>query len=131
MSEDILKERLAKIMHQEAQIEALNDELKFYKSFVDYLGYHAIGDIRPIIDAVNDNSNNEFVGYVTVEKEIQNNQIILKFKIEDGDVIEAVWQPSDNYAVHQRTGCCGDDYYGYLLYPTNKENEYFCQYYSC
>lgn len=130
MSEDILKEQLAKIMHQEAQIEVLNDELKFYKRFVDYLGYHAIGDIRPIIDAVNDNSTNEFVGYILVEKEIQNNQIILKFKIEDED-IEAVWQPSDNYAVHQRTGCCGDDYYGYLLYPTNKENEYFCQYYSC
>jgi hypothetical protein len=36
----------------------------------------------------------------------------------------------DHYYVWQRTGCCEDDYYGYLLFPL-KDGMYFKISYSC
>lgn len=37
----------------------------------------------------------------------------------------------DNYAVWEKCGYCGDDYSGYMLFPTHNKNEYFVLYYNC
>ena len=43
---------------------------------------------------------------------------------------EFEWQANVNYAVWQTCGACGDDYSGYLLFPTHKDNEYFVLWYK-
>ena len=74
---------------------------------------------------------NDFIGYVKVTKEINSNQkLVLVFEREDGKY-RATWDACDNYASYQRCGVEADDYSGYLLFPTYKEDEYFCMYYQC
>ena len=58
------------------------------------------------------------------------NKLYLEFEV-DGSNLSAIWQPGDNYGVWQKCGYCGDDYSGYLLFPTYGKNEYFCLKYSC
>lgn len=104
--------------------------LKFYSEFINYLADKCCGDDRVIIEAVNNNTYNEFIDYVKVTKSIDKNKLILHFEV-DGVKYEAEWQPSDNYGVWQTCGICGDDYSGYLLFPTYKDEEYFCMAYAC
>ena len=103
----------------------------FADKFIDYLQERAIGDKGRLIEAVAYNSHNSFLGYVKVTKELNAKQeLLLKFEI-DGEKHTAKWQPSDNYACLQNGGgMSGDDYEGYLLFPTYKDDEYFCMYYS-
>ena len=78
------------------------------------------------------NDHNWFEGYVKVEKVINDKQeLLLKFTNSKGNKYTAEWQPSDNYACWQTCGMAGDDYSGYLLFPTYKADEYFCIYYNC
>lgn len=106
------------------------NELKTYKEFISYLHDKAIGDKNTLIKCFDDNDLNVFVGYKNVTKLIINNKLYLEFEIDDIK-LKAEWQASDNYAVWQQCGVCGDDYSGYLLFPTHKDDEYFCLYYKC
>ena len=105
--------------------------LKTYQEFIHYLYDHAIGDIKPLIECFDTNLVNSFQGYKKVTKELVNGKLYLIFEDKDGDKLKAEWQPSDNYAVWQTCGICGDDYTGFLLFPTYKDDEYFCLWYKC
>lgn len=122
--------------HQHAEdemwMECTNSEIKFWKDFWDYITDKAVGDKMKIIEAIADNSHNWSEGYVKVEKSINDRQeLVIKFTNSKGDKYTATWQPSDNYACWQTCGYFGDDYSGYLLFPTYKADEYFCIYYNC
>lgn len=101
-----------------------------YQEFIHYLNDYAIGNKDYIIDAFDNNDYNKFKGYVKVEKFIKDNKLYLRFEVDDMK-LTADWQPGDNYGVWQKCGICGDDYSGYLLFPTYKEDEYFCLEYTC
>ena len=114
-------------------IDEMKDSLKFYRALIEYLADRAIGDKSQIIEAIEGNDHNWLIGYVKVEKSLNSmQQLILEFEIEEGGgKYRAEWQPSDNYACYQTCGMFGDDYSGYLLFPTYKNDEYFCIYYTC
>jgi len=120
--------------HEEDEMwmECTNAEIKFWKDFWDYITDKAVGDKMKIIEAIADNSHNWSEGYVKVEKSINDRQeLVIKFTNSKGDKYTATWQPSDNYACWQTCGYFGDDYSGYLLFPTYNDDEYFCVYYNC
>ena len=120
--------------HEEDEMwmDVVQRENKFWKAFWDYINDEAIGDKQRIIDAVCNNEHNDLIGYVEVTKSINDKQeIIIEFADDRGDKHKAEWQPSDNYACWHTCGMAGDDYTGYLLFPTYKENRYFCIWYSC
>ena len=126
-----IEEELERLQEQHEDdrlwIESMSDEIKFYKALIDYLAERAIGDKSQVIEAVAGNDHNWLIGYVKVEKSLNSmQQLILEFEIEKGDgKYRAEWQPSDNYACYQKCGYC-DDYSGYLLFPTYRDDEYFC-----
>lgn len=64
------------------------------------------------------------------QKKLIDGKLFLEFEDKDTKY-KAEWQTSDNYAVWQTCGMCGDDYSGYLLFPTYKDDEYFCLWYQC
>lgn len=101
-----------------------------YQEFIHYLNEFAIGNKDYIIEAFDNNDYNKFKGYVKVEKFIKSNKLYLRFEVDDMK-LTADWQPGDNYGVWQKCGYSGDDYSGYLLFPTYKEDEYFCLEYNC
>jgi hypothetical protein len=101
-----------------------------YQEFIHYLNDYAIGNKDYIIDAFDNNEYNKFKGYVKVEKFIKDNKLYLRFEVDDVK-LTADWQPDDNYGVWQTCGVCGDDYSGYLLFPTHNDDEYFCLEYNC
>ena len=113
-------------------IDAMSADLKFYRALIEYLADRAIGDKSQIIEAIDGNDHNWLIGYVNVEKSLNSmQQLILEFEIEKGGgKYRAEWQPSDNYACYQTCGY-GDDYSGFLLFPTYKDDEYFCIGYTC
>ena len=116
----------------EIRMESLRDKNKFWEEFINYLNNEAVGDIRSIIEAVADNEQNLFEGYVKVMKTVRDNQkLLIKFKDNEGHEHTAEWQAADNYACWQTTGMLGDDYSGYLLFPTYDDDKYFCLYYEC
>ena len=101
-----------------------------YQEFIHYLNEYAIGNKDYIIDAFDNNDYNKFKGYVKVEKIIKDNKIYLRFEVDDVK-LTADWQAGDNYGVWQKCGYSGDDYSGYLLFPTHNDDEYFCLEYMC
>lgn len=101
-----------------------------YQEFIHYLNDFAIGNKDYIIDAFDNNDYNKFKGYVKVEKIIKDNKLYLRFEVDDVK-LTADWQPFDNYGVWQKCGYSGDDYSGYLLFPTHNDDEYFCLEYTC
>lgn len=112
-------------------LDSANANIKFYSAFIDYLADKAIGDKAQIIDAIANNDYNRLIGYVKVTKTLNNAQdLILEFEA-DGNKYKAEWQPSENCACWQTCGMMGDDYSGYLLFPTYKDDEYFCIAYTC
>lgn len=130
-----LQDKIAELEEQHESdmlyVDEANKSLKFHRAFIAYLNDKAIGDKDRIIEAVANNDLNCFEGYVKVTKTIENEKIMLEFELERGGKRKAEWQPSDNYACCQSCGITGDDYSGFLLFPTYKENEYFCMYYQC
>lgn len=106
------------------------NERKTYQEFIHYLNKYAIGNKNYIIEAFDNNTYNNFKGYIKVDKIVKDNKLYLQFEI-DGTKLTADWQAGDNYGVWQKCGICGDDYSGYLLFPTYKEDEYFCLEYNC
>lgn len=124
-----------RIIKQEREIEKdFNDaelnRLNTYKEFIHYLHDKAIGNIDSIIECFENNSVNIFIGYKSVTKMLIDGQLYLKFEVNDTKY-KAEWQSIDNYAVWQTCGSYGDDYSGYLLFPTYKDNEYFVLWYQC
>ena len=124
-----------RIIKQEREIEkdfkdAELNRLNTYKELIRYLHYKAIGNTDSLIKCFYDNSINIFVGYKPVTKMIIDGKLYLEFEVNNTKY-KAEWQASDNYAVYQTCGVCDDDYSGYLLFPTYKDNEYFVLWYQC
>ena len=129
-------ETYLRAIKQEREIERNFDNgecnsLKTHQEFIHYLYDKAIGDIKPLIECFDNNLVNSFEGYKKVTKELKDGKLYLIFEDKDGDKLTAEWQASDNYAVWQTCGICGDDYTGFLLFPTYKDDEYFCLWYKC
>lgn len=124
-----------RIIKQEREIEkdfedAELNRLNTYKEFIHYLHDKAIGNKDSIIECFDENNVNIFVGYKTVTKKLIDDKLYLEFEDKDTKY-RAEWQAIDNYAVWQTCGVCGDDYSGYLLFPTYKDDEYFVLWYTC
>lgn len=111
---------------EDAELKRLNT----YKEFIHYLHDKAIGNKDSLIECFDDNEVNIFVGYKTVTKKLIDGKLYLEFEDKDTKY-KAEWQASDNYAVWQTCGVCGDDYSGYLLFPTYKDDEFFVLWYQC
>ena len=129
-------ETYLRAIKQEREIERNFDDgecnsLKTHQEFIHYLYNRAIGDIKPLIECFDNNLVNSFEGYKKVTKELKDGKLYLIFEDKDGDKLTAEWQAPDNYAVWQTCGICGDDYTGFLLFPTYKDDEYFCLWYKC
>ena len=123
-----------RIIKQEREIEkefenAELNRLNTYKEFIHYLHDKAIGNIDSLIERFGDNDVNIFIGYKQVTKKLIDGKLYLECEVDDTK-IKAEWQAIDNYAVWQTCGVCGDDYNGYLLFPTYKDNEYFVLWYK-
>lgn len=131
---DNLKDYLRRIKQERALEKEMNDDtirrLNTYSEFISYLHDKAIGNKERLIECFDDNEANVFIGYKTITKLLINGKLLLEFDV-DGTKLKAEWQASDNYAVWQTCGVCGDDYSGYLLFPTYKDNEYFVLWYKC
>ena len=106
------------------------NRLNTYKEFIHYLHDKAIGNLDSLIECFDENDVNIFVGYKPVTKKMIDGRLYLEFEVDDTKY-KAEWQAIDNYAVWQTCGVCGDDYSGYLLFPTYKDNEYFVLWYQC
>ena len=113
-------------------MQEVNERNKFWNDFMEYITENAVGDKLSLIQTVHDNEHNWSEGYVKVQKRINERQeLLLDFTTSKGDKRTATWQPYDNYACWQTCGMVGDDYSGFLLMPTHKNDEYFCIYYQC
>lgn len=110
--------------------EENRENFNTYKEFIHYLNEEAVGNTNYIIEAFDNNDYNKFIGYLKTTKSIVNNKIFIHFEV-DNTKLTAEWQPNDNYAVWQQCGICGDDYSGYLLFPTYNHDKYFCVWYRC
>ena len=124
-----------RIIKQEREIEkdfegAELNRLNTCREFIHYLHDKAIGNKDSLIGCFDDNDVNLFMGYKSVTKILIDGRLYLEFEV-DNTKFKAEWQASDNYAVWQTCGVCGDDYSGYLLFPTYKDNEYFVLWYKC
>lgn len=116
----------------ELWMQEVTERNKFWNDFMEYITENAVGDKLALIRTVHDNDHNWSEGYVKVKKRINEKQeLLLDFTTSKGDKRTATWQPSDNYACWQTCGMVGDDYSGFLLMPTYKDDEYFCIYYQC
>ena len=128
--EDYLKiikqEREMEKHFQDAELNRFNT----YKEFIHYLHDKAIGNLDSLIECFDENDVNIFVGYKPVTKILIDGRLYIEFEVDDTKY-KAEWQASDNYAVWQTCGVCGDDYSGYLLFPTYNDNEYFVLWYQC
>ena len=123
-----------RIIKQEREIEKDFEDtelkrLNTYKEFIHYLNDEAIGNKDSLTECFDGNTVNIFVGYKTVTKMLIDGKLYLEFEV-DKTKYKAEWQASDNYAVWQTCGVCGDDYSGYLLFPTYKDDEYFVLWYQ-
>lgn len=124
-----------RLIKQERALEKDFDNAEMYKlntyqEFIHYLADKAIGNTQYIIEDFYNCTYVNFEGYKEVAKEFKDNELYLIFQIGDS-TFKATWQASDNYAVWQTCGYTGDDYSGYMLFPTHNEDEYFCVYYQC
>lgn len=110
--------------------DAAEDSLRTLREFIHYLADKAIGNTEHIIEEFDNCSYVHSEGYKKVTKEVKDNDIYLNFQIGES-TFKAKWQEGDNYAVWQTCGYTGDDYSGYMLFPTHEKNEYFCVNYRC
>lgn len=124
-----------RLIKQERALEkdldyATEDRLRTLTEFIDYLADKAIDNTAYIIEEFNNCTYVHFEGYKKVTKEIKDNDLYLNFQIGETN-FKAKWQAGDNYAVWQTCGYTGDDYSGYMLFPTHTKDEYFCVNYHC
>lgn len=126
--EDYLRRIKQEIVLEKDTDNYASKQLNTYIEFIHYLHDKAIGNKDSLIECFDDNDVNIFIGYKTVTKMLIDGKLYLEFEV-DGTKLKAEWQASDNYAVGQ-TGGYADDYSGYLLFPTYKDNEYFVLWYQ-
>lgn len=124
-----------RIIKQERALEkdledARMNRLNTYQEFIDYLADKAIGNTEYIIEEFNTCTYVNFEGYKKVTEEVKDNDLYLIFQIGESN-FKAKWQARYNYAVWQTCGYLGDDYSGYMLFPTHTKDEYFCVNYNC
>lgn len=135
MLSDLVKswgERLGEMEEKEMWHESIAEDNKFYKSFLHYISDDAVGDKGAIVSAIAELDHVSDEGYVKVRKRISDNQeVYMTFTASDGCKHTAKWQHDDNYAVCQTCGMAGDDYSGWMLFPTHKDDTYFAVYYNC
>lgn len=122
----IKQEREIEKDFEDAELKRLNT----YKEFIHYLYDKAIGNTDSMLECFCNNDVNIFIGYKTATKKIIVGELYLEFEVNDTK-LNAKWQASDNFAVWQTCGACGDDYSGYLLFPTHEDNNYFVLWYQC
>ena len=131
---DNIEDYLRLIKQERALEKDLDDEvedrLRTLQEFINYLADKAIGKTENIIEEFNNCTYVSFEGYKKVTKELKDNNLYLIFQIVETH-FKAKWQASDNYAVWQTCGYNGDDYSGYMLFPTHTTDEYFCVNYHC
>lgn len=131
---DNLEDYLRIIKQERALEKDLDDaemnRLNTYQEFISYIADRAIGDTSDIIEEFNNCTYVNFEGYKKVTKEVKDNDIYLIFQIGESN-FRAKWQAGDNYGVWQTCGIAGDDYSGYMLFPTYNDDEYFCLNYMC
>jgi hypothetical protein len=131
---DNLEDYLRLIKQERALEKDLDDaemnRLNTYQEFINYLADKAIGNTEYIIEEFNICTYVNFEGYKKVTKEVKDNDLYLIFQIGES-TFKAKWQAGDNYAVWQTCGYTGDDYSGYMLFPTHTKDEYFCVSYRC
>ena len=124
-------ELLEKHNEDEMWLEDVGTANKFYREFFYYIENKAVGNKERIFETIAEQSRCWFEGYVKVTKRVnEKQQILIDFVVKDSKYT-AEWQPEDNYAVWQTSGMVGDDYNGFLLLPTIKDDEYFLMYYVC
>ena len=129
---DYLRSLREKNEENQMWIQEITERNKFWNDFMEYITENAVGDKLALIQTVHDNEHNWSEGYVKVQKRINEKQeLLLCFTTSKGEKLTATWQPSDNYACWQTCGIAGDNYSGFLLMPTHKDDEYFCIYYQC
>lgn len=131
---DNLEDYLRIIKQERALEKDLEDaemnRLNTYTEFINYLADKSIGDTEHIIEEFNNCTYVSFEGYKEVTKELVGNDLYLTFQI-GATKLKAKWQARDNYAVWPTCGYAGDDYSGYMLFPTHTKDEYFCVNYHC
>lgn len=124
-----------RVIRQERTLEKNLDieraeSINTYREFICYLDEKAIGDKNSFITCFNGNDVNIFIGYKTVTKSLIDGKLFLEFEVNKTK-FKAEWSAIDNFAVWQVCGISGDDYSGYLLFPTHKDDEYFVLWYKC
>lgn len=131
---DNLEDYLRLIKQERALEKDLADaemnRLNTYQEFINYLADKAIGNTEYIIEEFNNCTYMNFEGYKEVTKDVKDNDLYLTFQIGESK-FKAKWQAGDNYAVWQTCGYTGDDYSGYMLFPTHNDDGYFCVNYHC
>ena len=127
---DYLRSLREKNEENQLWMQEVTERNNFWNDFMEYITEKAVGDKLALIQTVHYNEHSWSEGYVKVQKRINEKQeLLLDFTTSKGDKRTAKWQPSDNYACWQTCGIEGDDYSGFLLMPTYKDDEYFCIYY--
>ena len=58
------------------------NERKTYQEFIHYLNEYAIGNKNYIIEAFDNNTYNNFKGYIKVNKIVKDNKLYLQFEID-------------------------------------------------
>ena len=104
---------------QEITIKDVNQEFELY------LNEKARGDKDNIIRAFNENSYNEFKGYVEVREIVTEGVTFIRFRADNSRFF-ADWKADGNYAIWQNFGDTNIEYDGYMLFPTKEREIYFC-----
>lgn len=112
--------------------KTLTDEMRGNEIFLNYLVERAIGDIELLLHNYHEIENKYVIGYVKAMPIGKNYRGYLVYEFEvKGNKFQAEWYPSDNYGCYQRCGMLEDDFSGYILFPTNINDEFLCIEYSC
>ncbi len=107
-----------------------DNDIRTYRDILEYLEENQILNVDKIIETINGNDRLDSLGYVKVKKFIDEKQKLnLNYEINGVKYIAQV-DSFDLYGGRQVTD--GEDsYHGHWLFPTWKEDEYFCLYYEC
>lgn len=106
-----------------------------YKKFVHFMTDEAVGDVKQLAITIDELESFKVIGLLDCTLEVKNNKLVVVTEVDEygngnKKTIHCDWQPYDNYATYQRVEF-EDCYYGYLLFPTSKQNKWFCISFTC